>query len=70
MNTKTLGWGLLIGGTVLQAAESTAQSSATLNNTLFASTTIGAIVTPIEKFTPMPLGWCLLLLGGAILAFN
>lgn len=64
-----LGWGLVIVGTVLQMAESTAQASATLNNVQFSTTTIGALVTPLEKFTPLPLGWTLLLLGGGVLVY-
>lgn len=64
-----LGWGLVIVGTVLQMAESAAKASATLNNVQFNTTTLGALVAPIEKITPLPLGWTLLISGAAVLVY-
>lgn len=65
-----IGWGLVIVGAVLQMTESTAKASALLNGTQFSATTIGAIVAPIEQYTPIQLGWLLLTLGGGILIYT
>jgi hypothetical protein len=67
---KQVAWGLVIVGGVLQMAESAAQASATLNNTLFSQSTIGSIVAPIEKYTPVSLGWTLLITGSVLLLYQ
>lgn len=67
---KQAGWILVISGVALQIIESMQQSSAQLNNTQFATTTIGAIVTPIEKFLPISLGLSLILAGGVCFIFD
>jgi len=66
---KQIGWGLVITGTLVQIAESSAKASALLNNTQFSASTIGAIVAPIEQYTPLSLGWTLLAAGAITLTF-
>lgn len=65
-----VGIGLVVLGVLVQAAESAAKASCTLNNTLFATSTVGAIVAPIEQFTPLPLGWTLIIAGSGIIIYN
>jgi hypothetical protein len=64
---KKIGWGLIVLGVAVQIAESMAQSSATLNNTQYSASTIGAIVAPVEKVLPMQLGYTLIAAGAATL---
>lgn len=67
MNHKHVGWGLIVVGGLVQIAESSAQSSAALNNTQFSASQIGAIVTPIENYLPIQLGWTLVISGVLVL---
>jgi hypothetical protein len=66
MNYKHVGWSLVIIGALVQTAEAMSKSSALLNNTQYSQTSIGQIVTPIEKFLPVTLGWTMIA-GGSLL---
>ena len=64
---KTCGWLLLIGGLLVQAAETTARADAQLNNVNFNDSGFGKLVGPVEKVLPISFGWALTLTGAAVL---
>lgn len=68
MNTrKTIGWGFLVIGAVVQVVEGLAQADATLNNTSFDQTAAGVILAPIDKMLPVSLGYTLMITGALVL---
>lgn len=64
---QKLGWGLIIVGVFVQVAEGFAQADATLANTTFDQTAVGAIVAPAEKMLPLSLGYTLIVAGALTL---
>jgi hypothetical protein len=67
MNSKHVGWLLLVGGAVVQVAETMGQAQANLNGLQFQDTTVGTLVAPIEKVLPVSLGWTLIISGAVVL---
>ena len=67
MNKKTVGWGLVIGGGLLQVAEGLAHADAALNNLTYDETAIGSLVGGVENYLPVSLGWSMVIVGASIL---
>jgi hypothetical protein len=67
MNKKTIGYSLIGLGAVIQVVEGIYQSEAAINNITYDQTAFGAILGPLEKKLPIPLGYMLLVAGVVII---
>jgi hypothetical protein len=65
---KALGYGLLVGGAILQTAEIMAKqtTNAAQGGQPFAETALGKFVAPIESKLPLSLGWTLVVIGAIL----
>lgn len=66
MKAAHVGYGLLAAGTILQVVEGFAHADAVLNNTNFSDSAVGKLVTPVEGFLPISLGWTLIVVGAGL----
>lgn len=67
MNKKHLAYALIGLGGLIQVVEGIYQSEASIQNITYDQTSFGAIIGPLEKRLPIPLGYMLLVAGVLIL---
>ena len=67
MNKTTLGWLLIVAGLGIQLATGFAQADAQVNNVTTDQTPFGAIVGPLNKISPVPVGYALIGAGAIVL---
>jgi len=68
MTKKHVAYGLIGIGALIQVVEGIYQSESAIKNITYDQTTFGAIIGPLEKRLPIPLGY-MLLVAGALLLF-
>jgi hypothetical protein len=67
VSRTTIGWLLLVAGVAIQVATGFSQADAQVNNVTTDQTTFGAIVGPLNKISPVPLGYALMGAGAIAL---
>jgi hypothetical protein len=67
MTKKHVAYGLIGLGAVIQVVEGIYQSEASIQNVTYDQTAFGALIGPLEKKLPIPLGYMLLVAGVLIL---
>lgn len=67
MNKKQVAYSLMGIGALIQVVEGIYQSEAAINNINYDQTSFGALIGPLEKRLPIPLGYMLLIAGVLVL---